>query len=82
MEQAVETVPREVADSIRAMVLGAVVGKPIFYSDTMKDLINRHCPEVYDVAEAAGCEFVPDSTEEPLLKRPPDLRWEIKRRTH
>lgn len=78
----VVTIPQELADTISATVVNAVVGKPIYHSDTMKDLVNRHCPEVYDMAKQAGCEFVPDDTEEPLLTRPPDLRWEIKRLTH
>lgn len=69
-------------DRVRTVIMDKLIGKPIYHSDTMKDLIDRNCPEVYEIAKAGGYAFVPDETKEPLLKSPPDLRYDMVRQLH
>lgn len=73
-------VPTELAEAIRLTILDKLIGQKIYYSDTMADLVKRHCPQVFEMAEARGFQFVPNGEKEPLMKMPPDLRWEIVKR--
>lgn len=55
----------------------AIVGKPIFYSDTLVDLVKRHCPHLYEMCEAEGYYFLPSDSKEELMERPPAIWFDI-----
>jgi hypothetical protein len=69
--------PPEYAQEITSHIVCALVGKPIIFSDTMKDLVRRHCPEVYDMVASAGYTLIPDERKEPLLQKTPEFNWHI-----
>jgi len=66
---------------ISTVVTFALAGKPIFYSDTMADLVDRHCPEVYEMADEAGYRFLPSNDKEELMVTPPEFWFDIIRKT-
>lgn len=55
----------------------AIVGKPIFYSDSLVDLVNRNCPHLYDVCKDAGYHFIPSDNKDELMERPPEIWFDI-----
>jgi len=55
----------------------ATVGQNVYYSDTLKDLVDRHCPDIYDMAKDAGFKFIPSTNKEDLVSKPPDLRFDV-----
>lgn len=59
----------------------SLVGKNIFYSDHLGDLVNRHCPELYDIADQAGFRFVPSSDAGELTQKPPQIWFDLIRKT-
>lgn len=58
-----------------------LAGQAIFYADHLGDLVGRHCPELYDIADKAGFRFVPSSDKHELMQKPPDIRFDIIRKT-
>lgn len=59
----------------------ALSGKPVFYTDSLADLVNRHCPELYDLAEENGFRFIPSNDMSELEQTPPDIRFDVIRIT-
>jgi len=55
----------------------AITGKPIFYSDSLVDLVNRHCPELYEICSDAGFRFVPSNSKDELMESPPSIWFDI-----
>lgn len=39
----------------------AITGKPVYYGDSLKDIVDRHCPVLYELAKDEGFHFVPSS---------------------
>lgn len=58
----------------------SISGKPVFYTDSLTDLVRRHCPDIYEMAAEAGFKFLPSTDPKQLEQRPPDLRFAIVRR--
>lgn len=59
----------------------AITGKPVFYSDHLADLVNRHCPELYDIAKEAGFRFIPSTDAAELTHKPPHIWFDVVRET-
>jgi hypothetical protein len=55
----------------------SIVGKPIFYSDSLADLVKRHCPHLYDVCEQEGYYFIPSNDKNELMEKPPAIWFDI-----
>lgn len=55
----------------------SLTGHNIFYSDSLKDLVKRHCPELYDIANEAGYIFIPSDDKEELMANPPEFWFDI-----
>lgn len=59
----------------------SLTGKKIFFSDHLGDLVNRHCPQLYDIADQAGFRFIPSNDKGELLHKPPQFWFDIVRKT-
>lgn len=57
----------------------ALVGKPVLAGDSLMDLVQRHCPELFEICAANGFKFVPNPEARFLEKRPPDFWFDIVR---
>lgn len=55
----------------------AITGKPVFYSDSLVDLVRRHCPQLYDLAKDNGYQFVPSDDTACFMKQPLDIRFDV-----
>jgi hypothetical protein len=55
----------------------AITGKPVFYSDSLVDLVRRHCSEIHDIAAEEGCEVVASNDSRLLTHEPIDIRFDI-----
>ena len=56
----------------------SITGKPVFYSDSLTDLVRRHCPDIYAMAEDEGFSFSPSDSKDELLQSPPDIRFDVR----
>ncbi len=70
---------RETFTKIATTLQFAIVGKAIFFSDTLADIVRRHCPEIYQIAEEAGYRFIPSDDKDDLMQVPPNIRFDILR---
>lgn len=59
----------------------SITGKPAYYSDSLVDLVRRHCPDIYAMAEEGGFRFIPSSNKDELLQSPIDIRFDVLRLT-
>lgn len=57
----------------------AITGKNVYYGDSLVDLVNRHCPDLYDTAKAKGFSFVPSPDKEALLQMPMGIWFDVVR---
>lgn len=55
----------------------AITGQPVFHSDSLVDLVKRHCPDLYAMAKKEGYRFVPSDDKEAFLKTPIDIRFDV-----
>jgi hypothetical protein len=69
----------ELYGKIAGSIQNALTGQNIFYSDSLVDLIRRHCPDVYDIAQEAGFVFVPSNDKDDLTKQPPEIWFDVVR---
>lgn len=55
----------------------ALTGQPVYYSDSLVDLVRRHCPEIHDIAAEEGCEVVVNDDQKLMTLEPPDIRFDV-----
>ena len=55
----------------------AITGKKILFSDSMVDIVKRHCPDIYQFAADRGFRFIPSDDKDELVKRPPNICFDI-----
>jgi hypothetical protein len=55
----------------------AITGKPVFYSDSLVDLVKRHCPQLHDICRAQGYSFIPSNSKDELMEKPPAIWFDI-----
>jgi hypothetical protein len=55
----------------------SITGQPIFYSDTLSDLVKRHCPHLYDICRSEGYSFIPSDNKDELMENPPSVWFDI-----
>jgi hypothetical protein len=55
----------------------SITGQPIFYSDTLVDMVKRHCPQLYDICRAEGYSFIPSDSKDELMESPPSVWFDI-----
>jgi len=72
---------KEFAQELANKLQFAITGHPIWYSDSLVDLVNRHCPDIYDMAKEAGFRFVPSSDAAELTHKPPRIWFDVIRNT-
>lgn len=61
--------PKELSQRVGAMINTGIAGKGIMRGDTLRDLVERHCPEVQTVAAEYGYHVemnLPENTHEAL----------------
>ena len=66
--------------TILSTLQNKLAGKPIYYSDHLGDLVNRHCPELYTIADDAGFRFVPSDDKGELTQNPPQFWFDVIRK--
>jgi Arc/MetJ family transcription regulator len=54
-----------------------LVGKAIYYADSLRDLVDRNIPELYELCEEHGYKFIPSDDKEELMQTPPDFWFDI-----
>jgi hypothetical protein len=57
----------------------AITGKNVLAGDSLVELIDRHCPGIYDIATEAGFRFVPNPGPEFLEQQPPQVWFDVVR---
>jgi hypothetical protein len=75
--------PPELLHRVQSELLGNLSGKGIFGGDRLPDLVRRHCPHIFGIAEAQGFEVVvdlPENTHEALRASPCRIALKIRRR--
>jgi hypothetical protein len=50
-----------------------------WHGDSLVELVDRHCPEIYDIAAEAGFRFVPNTNPEFLEQQPPQVWFDVVR---
>lgn len=55
----------------------AISGKPVFFTDSLADLIARHCPDIYQLALDKGYRFVPSTNPKDLEAKPPRINFDV-----
>jgi hypothetical protein len=55
----------------------AITGQPAYYSDSLVDLIRRHCPEIHEIAAEERCEIVASGDTKLLACHPPEIRFDV-----
>lgn len=73
---------KELEIKLSMTVQHAITGQTVWYSDSLTDLVNRHCPEVYDIAKEAGFVFIPSSDPSELTYKPPRIWFDVIREPH
>jgi hypothetical protein len=57
----------------------AITGKSVLAGDSLAELVQRHCPELYDIAAEAGFRFEPNTDPEFLEQSPPRVWFDVVR---
>lgn len=55
----------------------SITGKPVYLTESLVDLVNKHCPHLYDLAEEKGFKFVPSDDASLFEQHPIDIRFDI-----
>jgi hypothetical protein len=58
----------------------AITGKSVLAGDSLVDMVDRHCPEIYDMATEAGFRFVPNTDPAFLEQEPPQVWFDVVRK--
>lgn len=56
-----------------------ISGKPVLRGDALVNIVDRHCPEIYQMALDKGFQFIPSRNTAALEQIPPDLRFNVVR---
>jgi hypothetical protein len=57
----------------------AITGKSVLGGDSLADLVQRHCPELYDMAAESGFRFEPNTDPAFLEQSPPQVWFDVVR---
>lgn len=68
---------KELLGKLSTKLQFAITGKTVFFTDSLVDLVKRHCPEIYDMAKEAGFRFVPSSDSSELEQFPPRIWFDV-----
>jgi hypothetical protein len=66
---------------IAGHVHNALVGKSVLAGDSLISLVERYCPEIYEICAVEGFRFVPNPESDFLERRPPQIYFNIVRPT-
>lgn len=54
--------------TVMATMVDKLVGKAVTVTDTLKDAIERHCPELFETVSSAGYTLIPDDSVSPIVQ--------------
>ena len=57
----------------------AITGKSVLAGDSLAELVQRHCPELYDIEADAGFRFEPNTDPAFLEQQPPQVWFDVVR---
>ena len=57
----------------------AITGQLFRSTDSLADLVDRHCPEIYEIAAEAGFRFVPNTDPKFLQQQPTEIWFDVVR---
>lgn len=70
---------KELYAQLSAYLHQTIAGKEVLRGDALVNIVDRHCPEIYQMALDQGFKFVPSRNTKSLEQRPPDLRFNVER---
>jgi hypothetical protein len=70
---------KELYIKIATTLQHAITGKSVLAGDSLVELVDRHCPEIYDIAAEAGFRFEPNTDPAFLEQSPPQVWFDVVR---